>query len=48
MADIDEVLRLCPWHEEGNEFVASYAIFTGRKRRLVDRDQLEPKHLRRG
>ena len=44
MADIDEVLRLCPGTKKLN-LHASYAIFTEENGGWVDRDQLEPKHF---
>lgn len=44
MADIDEVLRLCPGTKKLN-LHASYAIFEGG--RWADRDKLEPKHFQR-
>lgn len=42
MADIEEVLKLCPGTKKLN-LHASYAIFTDGE--WVDRDQLEPKHF---
>ena len=44
MADIDEVLRLCPGTKKLN-LHASYAIFTEENGGWVDRDKLEPKHF---
>ena len=45
MADLDLVLKLCPGTKKMN-LHASYAISMG-KRRLVDRDKLEPKHFKK-
>lgn len=45
MADIEEVLKLCPGTKKLN-LHASYAIFA--EGEWVDRDKLEPKHLHRG
>ena len=44
MADIDQVLRLCPGKKKIN-LHASYAIFTPENGGWVDRDKLEPKHF---
>ena len=44
MADIDQVLKLCPGKKKIN-LHASYAIFTPENGGWVDRDQLEPKHF---
>ena len=44
MADIDEVLKLCPGQKKIN-LHASYAIFTPENGGWVDRDKLEPKHF---
>ena len=44
MADIDQVLKLCPGKKKIN-LHASYAIFTPENGGWVDRDKLEPKHF---
>ncbi|MCQ2437792.1 MAG: L-rhamnose isomerase [Clostridia bacterium] len=44
MADIDQVLALCPGTKKIN-LHASYAIFNEQNGGWVDRDQLEPKHF---
>lgn len=44
MADMDEVLKLCPGQKKIN-LHASYAIFTPENGGWVDRDKLEPKHF---
>lgn len=44
MADIDQVLKLCPGKKKIN-LHASYAIFTPENGSWVDRDKLEPKHF---
>ena len=44
MADIDQVLKLCPGKKKNN-LHASYAIFTTENGGWVDRDKLEPKHF---
>lgn len=44
MADIDQVLKLCPGKKKIN-LHASYAIFTPENGSWVDRDKLKPKHF---
>ena len=44
MADIDQVLKLCPGKKKIN-LHASYAIFAPENGGWVDRDKLEPKHF---
>ena len=44
MADIDQVLKLCPGKKKIN-LHASYAIFNPENGGWVDRDKLEPKHF---
>lgn len=46
MADLDEVLKLCPGTKKLN-LHASYAIFDDSNGGWVDRDKLEPKHFRK-
>lgn len=46
MADLDEVLKLCPGTKKLN-LHASYAIFDAGNGGWVDRDKLEPKHFRK-